>query len=54
MVLEVPRHIHQRLVAVINDLRNAVGQKAAIAVLASLTNIEPVECVPGAAVCDYS
>lgn len=54
MTVEVPRHIHTRLVGVINDLRNAVGQKAAVAVLASFTNVEPVECVPDAAVCDDS
>ena len=52
MTVEVPRHIHTRLVVAINDLRNAVGQKAAVAVLASFTNVEPVECVPDASVCD--
>jgi len=54
MTVEVPRHIHTRLVVVINDLRNAVGQRAAVAVLASFTNVEPVEYVPDAAVCDHS
>ena len=29
MALEVPRRIHERLIAVIDDLRNAVGQEAA-------------------------
>ena len=54
MTVEVLRHIHTRLVVVINDLRNAVGPIAAVAVLASFTNVEPVDCVPHAAVCDDS
>ena len=29
MTLEVPQHIQQRLAAVIDDLRDAVGQEAA-------------------------
>ena len=51
MALEVPQHIHERLVAAINDLRNAVGQEAAKAFLISLTNVEPVEVQPEAAIC---
>ena len=43
MALEVPQRIHERLVAAIEDLRNAVGQEAAKAFLVSLTNVEPVE-----------
>ena len=54
MTVEVPRHIHTRLVVVINDLRDAVGQKAAVAVLASFANVEPVECVLDAELCDDS
>jgi len=52
MALEVPQRIHERLIAVIDDLRNAVGQEAARAFLVSLTNVEPVE--PEAASCDDS
>lgn len=52
MALEVPQHIHQRLVAVIDDLRNAVGQEAAKAFLTPLTNLEPVEFHPRAETCD--
>jgi len=52
MALEVPRRIHERLIAVIDDLRNAVGQEAARAFLVSLTNVEPVEFEPEAASCD--
>ncbi len=46
MVVEVPQHIHERLVAVIGDLRNAVGQEAAKAFLVSLTNVESVALEP--------
>lgn len=54
MALEVPQQIHERLVAVIDDLRNAVGQEAARAFLVSLTIVEPVEFEPEAASCDDS
>ena len=54
MALEVPQRIHERLVAVIDDLRNAVGQEAARAFLVSLTNVEPVQWEPEAASCDES
>ncbi len=52
MALEVPQRIYKRLVAVIDDLRNAVGQDAANAFLVSLTNIEPVEFEPESPICD--
>ncbi len=54
MALEVPRRIHERLIAVIDNLRNAVGQEAVRAVLVSLTNIEPVDFEPEAASRDDS
>ena len=54
MALEVPQHIYQRLVAVIDDLRNAVGQEAAKAFLASLIDFEPVELYPQTEECDDS
>ena len=52
MALEVPQRIRERLVAVIEDLRNVVGQEAAKAFLVSLTNVEPVEFEPEAPICD--
>jgi len=54
MALEVPQRIHERLVAVIDDLRNAVGQEVARAFLVSLTIVEPVEFEPEVASCDDS
>ncbi len=54
MALEVPQRLYKRLVAVIDDLRNTVGQEAARAFLVSLTIAEPVEFEPEAASCDDS
>ena len=54
MAPEVPQRIQERLVAAIDDLRNAVGQEAAKAFLVSLTNVKPVEFKPEAAICDDS
>ncbi|KAK3170217.1 hypothetical protein OEA41_009603 [Lepraria neglecta] len=54
MALQVPQNIYQRLVAVIDDLRNAVRQEAAKAFLASLTNVEPVEFHPQTEECGDS
>lgn len=52
MAIEVPPHIHTRLVDVVNDLRNVVEQKATTAVLTSFIDAELVGCVPDVAVCD--
>ena len=54
MALEIPRRIHERLIAAIDDLRNAVGQEAARALLVSLTNVETVESELEAVSCDDS
>lgn len=54
MAPEVPQRIQERLVAAIDDLRNAVGQEAAKAILVSLTNVKSVEFEPEAAICDDS
>ena len=48
MTLEVPQHIRQRLVAVIDDLKNAVGQEAVKAYLMNITTAESLEFEPGA------
>ena len=52
MALEVPQRIHERLIAIIDDLRNAVGQEVARAFLVSLINVELVE--PEVASCNDS
>ena len=44
MTLKVPQHIRQRLVAVIDDLKNAVGQEAAKAYLMTSSQIEADLC----------
>lgn len=54
MTLEVPQHIRQRLPAVIDDLKNAVGQEAAKAYLTRITTVESLELEPGAKLCDNS
>ena len=54
MTLEVLQHIRQRLAAVIDDLKNAVGQEAAKAYLTRITTIESPEFEPGAELCDDS
>lgn len=54
LTLEVPRHIRQRLTAVIDDLKNAVGQEAAKAYLTRIATVESLELEPGAELCDDS
>ena len=54
MTLEIPQHIRQRLAAVIDDLKNAVGQEAAKACLTRITTVESLELEPGAKLCDNS
>ena len=54
MTCEVPPQIRERLVAAIDDLRNAVGQEAAKAVLVSLTNVEPMVLEPETTIEDDS
>ncbi len=54
MVSEVPDYIRQRLAAVVDDLRSAVGQEAAKAYLTRIFDIESVEFEPGAELCDDS
>ncbi len=54
MTPKVVQRIQERLVAAIDDLRNAVGQAAAKASLVSLTNVEPVRFEREAAICDDS
>lgn len=54
MALEVPQRIHERLVSVIDDLRNAVGQEAARSFVIFITSSEPVELEPEDANCDDS
>ena len=49
--LEVPQHIRQRLAAVIDDLKNAIGQEAAKAYLTRITTVESLEFEPGAEFC---
>ena len=46
MALQVPRNIYQRLVVVIDDLKNAVGHETAKALLTSLTDVELLESYP--------
>ncbi len=40
MTLEVPQRIRQRLAAIIDDLKSAIGQEAAKAYLTSITTVE--------------
>ena len=52
MTLEVQQHIQQRLAAVIDILKNAMGQQAAKAYLTCITAVESLEFEPGAKLCD--
>lgn len=54
MAPEVVQRIQERLVAAIDDLRNAVGQEAAKAFFAPLINVESVGFEREAAICDDS
>jgi len=54
MTLEVPQHIRQRLAAVIDDLKSAIGQEAAKAYLTSITTAESLELETEAELCDDS
>ncbi len=54
MTLEVPQHIRQRLAAVIDDLKSAIGQKAAKAYLTSITNVESLVLESEVELCDNS
>lgn len=54
MTPEIPQHIRRGLAAVIDDLKNAVGQEAAKAYLARISNVESLESELGAELCDDS
>jgi len=54
MTLEVPQHIRQRLAAVVDELKSAIGQEAAKAYLTRITTAESLEFEPGAELCDDS
>ena len=54
MTLEVPQHIRQRLAVVIDDLRIAVGQKAAKAYLMNIITAESLKFEPEAELSDDS
>ena len=54
MAPEVVQRIQERLVAAIDDLRNAVEQEAAKTFFVSLINVEPVGFEREAAICDDS
>ena len=54
MTLEVPQHIRQRLAAVIDDLKSAIGQEAAKAYLTSVTTAESLVLEPEVELCDNS
>lgn len=53
MTVEIPQHIRQRLAAVIDDLKSAVGQEAAKAYLTS-TTFESLVLEPEVELCDDS
>jgi hypothetical protein len=52
MTLEVPQHIRQQLAAVIDDLKNAIGQEAAKAYLTNITTVESLVLEPEVELCD--
>jgi len=54
MTLEVPQRIRQRLAAVIDDLKSAIGQEAAKAYLTSITIVESLVLQPEVELCDNS
>jgi len=54
MTLEVPQHIRQRLAAVIDDLKSAIGQEAAKAYLTSVTTFESLVLEHEVELCDDS
>ena len=54
MTLEVPQRIRQRLAAVMDDLKSAIGQEAAKAYLTSITTIESLVLEPEVELCDDS
>ena len=54
MVCEVPPRIFERLVMAVGDLKHAVGQEAAKALLVSLINLELVVFEPETATEDNS
>ena len=54
MTLEVQQHMRQRLAAVIDNLKNAMGQQAAKAYLTRITAVESLEFEPGAKLCNNS
>lgn len=54
MILDVPQHIQQRLAAVMDDLKNAIGQKVARGYSTHITTVESLEFEPGAELCDDS
>jgi len=54
MTLEVPQHIRQRLAAIIDDLKSAIGQEAAKAYLTSITTVKSWVLEPEDELCDDS
>lgn len=54
MTLEVPQRIRQRLAAVIDDLKSAIGQEAAKAYLTSITTAESLVLGLEVELCDDS
>ncbi len=54
MTLEVPQRIRQRLAAVIDDLKSAIGQEAAKACLTSITTAESLVLGLEVELCDDS
>ena len=54
MTVEVPQHLRQRLNAIIDDLKIAVGREAAKAYLTERTTVELREFEPGPEICDDS
>jgi hypothetical protein len=54
MTLEVPQRIRQRLAAVIDDLKSAIGQEAAKAYLTSITTVKSLVLGPEVELCDDS
>jgi len=52
MTLEVPQRIRQRLAAVINNLKSAIGQEVVKAYLISITTVESLVLEPEVELCD--
>lgn len=54
MTLEVPQRIRQRLAAVIDDLKSAIGQEGAKAYLTSIFTVDSLVLEPEVELCDDS